>query len=175
MKLQALRSEQLSPSLDREIVDLCDRAYGEDLTALFATYGAATHVLGYVGTELATHAMWVTRWLVAGDGPPLKTAYVEMVATLPEYQRRGYATRAMRLLEETIPESYALAALCPATKPIYQRLGWHSWRGPLAIRRPDGTLLPTPDEEVMVRVLPQTPPLDFDADLSAEWRRGELW
>ena len=175
MKLRSLRSEQVSPALYREIVDLCDRAYGEDLEALFATFGAATHVLGTVGTELATHAMWVTRWLVAGHGPPLRTAYVEMVATLPQHRRRGYATRALQLLEEKIPESYALAALCPATKPIYRRLGWRSWRGPLAIRRPDGTLLPTPDEEVMVRVLPQTPPLDFDSSLSAEWRRGELW
>lgn len=54
------------------------------------------------------------------------------------------------------------------------RLGWETWRGPLFIRTADG-LLPTPDEDVMIRRLPRTPALDVTQSLSAEWRQGELW
>ena len=41
--------------------------------------------------------------------------------------------------------------------------------------RQDSGLLPTPDEEIMILPMPQTPPLDLDAPISAEWRVGELW
>ena len=33
----------------------------------------------------------------------------------------------------------------------------------------------TPDDRVMVKLLPETPPLNLDDPLSAEWRAGELW
>jgi len=46
--------------------------------------------------------MWVTRWLQPGDGSSLRTAYVEMVATDPGYQGRGFATKIIRRLMEEI-------------------------------------------------------------------------
>lgn len=108
-----------------------------------------------------------------GEGRPLRTAYVEMVATAPEYRRRGFATAVMKRLAKSIVD-YELGALCPAEPDLYARLGWVFWRGPLFIRTSKG-LLPTPDERVMILRLPKTPPLDLDAPLSAEWRPGELW
>ncbi len=159
----------------REIVALCNAAYRQDLTELMATFGPRTHVLGIIETELVTHAMWVTRWLQVADAQPLKTAYVEAVATLPAQQRNGYATRVMQRLEQSIPAAYEAAALSPATTGIYTRLGWHFWRGPLSIRLPSGEHRATPDESVMVLPLPGRPALLLDQPLSAEWRKGELW
>ena len=37
------------------------------------------------------------------------------------------------------------------------------------------TLLPTPGEQPMILRTAQTPPLDLDALLTAEWRIGGLW
>ncbi len=171
--------------MSAEIRLLCRRAYGEDLTALFDAYTADFHLTARLNDTLVSHAMTVTRWLQAGDGPLLRTAYVELVATEPKFQGRGFATAVMeRLGRDIATASYDLGALCPADTRLYQRLGWEYWQGPLFIRPPSATepptapaeLLPTPEERVMILRLPNTPPLDLTLPLSAEWRAGgELW
>ena len=175
LELEVVQSESNTADLRSEILSLCNLAYREDLTELFRTVGPATHVLGLSEGMLVSHALWVTRWLQPGAGKPLKTAYVEAVATLPKFQRRGFATLVMRRLVSEIPESFKLTALCPARSGIYERLGWRFWRGRLSIRMPSGQQQETPDERVMVFDLPGGPTLDLTEPLSAEWREGELW
>ena len=175
MIIDVVDSSSLDPALREDILSLCAVAYGEDLAPLFTAYGAGTHVVGTIGGALVSHAMWVTRWLQPGPRPPLRTAYVEAVATHPDHRRRGYASALLGRLADEIPDEYEMAALAPATLGIYERLGWRAWRGPLAIRRPDGSIEPTPDETVMVLDLPGRAVLDLDAPLSAEWRGGEVW
>ena len=197
LTIQIIPAATIGPPLLAAIHNLCARAYaGENLAPLWAAYAADFYAIGWAQDLPVCHAMVVTRWLQAGDGPPLRTAYVEMAATLPEFQGRGYATALMRRLAAAIATAgYDLAALCPADTQLYARLGWEYWRGPLFIRRPPegwpareraaatttatpaaGELLPTPEERVMILRLPHTPPLDLDWPLSAEWRPGgELW
>jgi aminoglycoside 2'-N-acetyltransferase I len=80
----------------------------------------------------------------------------------------------MKRLAQEI-RAYDLGGLSPFSVAYYARLGWELWRGPLFIRTDDG-LLPTLEaEDVMILRLPNTPDLDLDAPLSAEWREGELW
>jgi aminoglycoside 2'-N-acetyltransferase I len=173
LRLEIVPGDQLAPDLVGNVHALCHRAYEEDVGSLFATFVDATHVLGFLEGALASHAMWVTRWLRPGDGPRLRTAYVEMVATELHLQRRGLSTAVMARLASAI-SGYDLGALCPAEPGLYARLGWVFWRGPLFIRSEQG-LIPTPAERVMVLRLPHTPALDLDLPLSAEWREGELW
>jgi aminoglycoside 2'-N-acetyltransferase I len=175
LAIERVASAALTPALRHEILGLCHLAYEEDLTSLYATFGPAVHLTGRLNTQLVSHAMWVTRWLQVENKVPLNTAYVEMVATHPAHQRRGFASQIMRQLASEI-EQYDLGALCPNTDvmSLYRRLGWEIWRGPLQIRANDGAIR-TPDETVMILRLPNTPPLDLDAPLSAEWRPGELW
>lgn len=167
--------ESGSPELLSEVLEFCHLAFGEDLTELYATLGPRTHVLVRDEGAIVSHAMWVTRWLQVGDGPLLETAYVEAVASHPEFRRRGLASQVMRRLVSEIPSSFELAALCPATSNIYELLGWRFWVGRLSIRLPSGELLETPEERVMVYDLEGRPRLDGRAPLSAEWRAGELW
>ncbi len=173
LKLEVIRADQLAPERLAEIHALCHRAYRQDLTPFFRAFADPTHVIGLLGTTLVSHALWVTRWLQPGDQPPLHTAYVEMVATEPQFQRRGFATAVMRRLAEAIAD-FELGGLSPADTTVYIQLGWVFWQGPLFIRTQDG-LLPTPEEQVMILRLPKTPPLDLTLPLSAEWREGELW
>jgi len=155
------------------IIALCELAFAEDFSRSFAPFARSWHVLVRQGGALVCHACWVERLLQPAGLPILHTAYIEAVATHPAWQRRGYGTLAMRRIAEEIV-SYDLGALSPAVAEFYERLGWEGWRGPTAIRT-DAGLLPTPDEEIMILRLPQTPPLDLDAPISAEWREGELW
>ena len=165
----------MSEDVREEILELVRLAYGTDLADLYHALGPGTHVLGRVNGELVTHAMWVTRWLQPSGEAPRMTAYVELVATRPLEQRRRYASVVLERLVCEIPERYELAALCPATPGIYERLGWRFWQGPLSIRLPDGQSRSTPEERIMVRELPGRAPIDLNAPLSAEWRAGEVW
>jgi len=171
--LEVIRDIHLSDEQLSAIHTLCNRAYEEDLTSLFKTFADSTHVLGYLEETLVSHAMWVTRWLQPGDGPTLRTAYVEMVATEPNFQRHGFASAVMKRLAGAICD-FELGGLCPAEPELYAKLGWVFWRGPLFIRT-SGKLIPTPDEKVMILRLPKTPTLDLSLPLSAEWREGEVW
>ena len=68
-----------------------------------------------------------------------------------------------------------MAALAPATIPLYERLGWRGWLGPLSVRMPDGDVFKTPDEVVMVYELEGRPAADIRRPLSIEWRPDEVW
>lgn len=173
LQIRLVEMGTLTPAEWAEVLALCNRAYEEDLESLFETFEGSTHVLGSLSGSIVSHAMWVTRWLQPGDAPPLRAAYVEMVATDPPYQRQGFASQVMLRLADAIID-FDLGGLSPAWPLMYARLGWEFWRGPLFIRRAD-RLIPTPEEEVMILRLPKTPPLDLEAPLSVEWREGDLW
>ena len=181
--LEVIEAGRLGEADRAEIVWLCNETYGEDVSHLFAAYTADVHVLARVGHVLAGHGMIVTRWLKAGDGPLLRAAYVELVATAEAHRNRGIATGIMKLLAERAAlDGYDLAALCPAGTGLYGHLGWEYWQGPLFIRpskspaKDSAHWVPTPEERVMILRLPKTPALDLTQSLSAEWRAGgELW
>lgn len=155
-----------------DIVALCSRAYEEPFAHVLAAFKDATHVIASVNGELVSHALWVPRTLTCA-GTRLRSAYVEAVATEPRHQGRGYASRVLHALAAAIT-SFDMGALSPSDPAFYARLGWELWRGPLAVAT-DGGVLPTPDEEVMILRLPNTPRLDLDATLIAPWREGDIW
>ena len=173
LKVEVLHDDQLTSEQRAEIHALGDRAYNANLEPLFQTFSNASHVIGWWDSVMVSHAMWVTRWLQPGDQPPLRTAYVEMVATEPQFQRRGFASAVMRQLASAIHD-FDLGGLSPAEPMLYEKLGWVLWQGPLFIRMKDG-LVPTADSSVMILRLPKTPALELALPLSAEWREGELW
>ena len=181
--LRTVPSDQLIGSTMEAIVRLCNEAYGEDVSHLFAVYRADWHVLALVDQQPVGHAMVVTRWLQAGHSPLMRAAYAELVATAPPFQGQGIGSAVMwKLAELAAAERYELAALCPAETGLYTHLCWESWQGDLFIRPPGAAtreapaLIPTPEERVMILRLPGTPPLDLEQSLSAEWREGgELW
>jgi len=174
LNIKVIHSRSTSETIKKEIVSLCNRAYEEDLGALFETFVDATHVLGYYNDLLVCHALWVTRYLQAGTNPMMRTAYVEAVATEATHRNRGFASSVMKHLVGEI-QDYELAALSPFNVEYYERLGWKLWRGPLFIRTKNGRMPSLDGEEVMIFQLPKTPVLDLNAPLSAEWREGELW
>jgi aminoglycoside 2'-N-acetyltransferase I len=167
--------EPSSPALQSEVLALCQNAYGEDLTELFRSIGPATHVLLRDEGSLVSHAMWGARWLQVDGGTVLRTAYVEAVATHPDYRNLGLASRVMRRVVAEIPREFEVVALAPATISLYERLGWRAWLGPLSVRMPDGESFATSDEVVMVYELEGRAKIDVRRGLSIEWRSGEVW
>ena len=165
----------------REIRALLDAAFVDDEDGAFkdADWAHALgglHVVAEADGELLAHAAVVPRLLEAG-GVPLRTGYVEAVATRPDRQGDGHGTAVMRAIGEHIAATFELGALGTGAFRFYERLGWRRWPGPLGVRRADGTTERTPDEEGFVMVLrtPATPPLDDTALLTCEERPGDDW
>jgi len=175
--LTSARTEKLKNHTRTAIIELCVEAHQEqDFRNLF-TYvsSGGWHFLAYLGELLVSHALVTTRWLQTEDHSLLKTAYIDAVATLPAYQGQGYGSALMRQLARDIDHEYVIACLETDRETFYKRLGWQTWRGPLAGRSEQG-LIPTPEQRgIMVLTLSQTPPLDLDSALSIECQTGRIW
>lgn len=138
-----------------------------------ATGGA--HFLLEDAGSLVAHAAVVERELHAGD-LPIRSGYVEAVATRPDSQRKGHGTRLMAAVQEHIRATYELGALSAANPPFYARLGWELWQGPTAVRTARGTVrTPEDDDGIMILTTPAYPSFDRRAFLSCPWRPGDVW
>ncbi|MFL5673799.1 MAG: GNAT family N-acetyltransferase [Chloroflexota bacterium] len=170
----------LTPDELAAIRDIMTLAFGDDEEERFndddwAHALGGTHVVLDIDGEIVTHASVVERELRAA-GLPLKTGYVEAVATTPVRQGEGHGTLVMREVNAIISEEFELGALGTGHHHFYERLGWVVWQGPTFVRTADG-LERTPDEDgdILVLVTSKTPALDLGAPLSCEWRIGDVW
>ena len=98
---------------------------------------------------------------------------MEAVATRPDRRGAGHATRVMEALAGVIRGGYDIGALgaTDMAAPLYRKLGWLQWQGPLYALTPDG-IVRTPVDEKVVHVLPVAEPLDVTAALTCDWRDG---
>jgi len=172
-----LPTEELTEAHRSSVIDVCIAAHDEEeFKNLFRVYikSGGRHFLTFRGTELVSHAVVTTRWVQPEGHRILKTAFLDAVSTLPEYQGRGYGTVTLRRAAEAITD-YDIGCLQTDKPGFYDRMGWELWRGPLAGRCEHG-LIPTPDQRgVMVLRLSQTPQLDLDALLTIEQQPNRIW
>jgi aminoglycoside 2'-N-acetyltransferase I len=133
------------------------------------------HFLLEIEGRIIGHAAVVERDIHVG-GRPLRTGYVEAVATASSRQRQGLGTIVMREVNDYIAANFELGALGTSSRGFYERLGWQTWRGPTHVRTPTGEQ-PTPEEDGYILVLPtsSSPALDLTAPISCEWREGDVW
>ncbi|HKY52391.1 MAG TPA: GNAT family N-acetyltransferase [Candidatus Limnocylindria bacterium] len=179
-RIRRVVTRDLTAEQIRRIRALLDEAFGEGEDERFGeddwqhALGGTHFVLDIAGDVLA-HASVVERALHVA-GRPLRTGYVEAVATALSRQRTGLGTLVMRDVGTYIAERFELGALGTGSHGFYERLGWVTWRGPTFVRTPDGDRR-TPDEDGYIMVLrtASTPPLDTAAPISCEWRAGDVW
>jgi aminoglycoside 2'-N-acetyltransferase I len=173
--IEVLRTAELDERARAEVIRVCLAAHGEpDFENLFSYLPPdGLHVCGRLDGNLVSHAVVTTRWLQHDERPPMRTAYVDAVATDPAQQGRGHASAVMHAVAANVPD-YDIACLESSdAQGFYARLGWEPWRGPLAGRSESG-LVPTPGEGVMILRLPRTPALDLDGLLTVEIQ-GRIW
>ena len=134
-----------------------------------------THFVLDLDGEIVTHASVVERELLVGDRP-VRTGYVEAVATDPGGQGLGYGTLVIDAVTAYIRDSFDLGALGTGRLTFYQRLGWEAWRGPAFVRDASG-LIRTPEDEGYILVLrtPSSPTFSGIEPLSCLVRVGEPW
>ncbi len=179
-RVRRLATEDLTTSEIAAIRALLVAAFGSDEEEAFTDDDwehaiGGVHFVLEVDGEIGAHASVVERDLHV-DGRPLRTGYVEAVATDPERQGAGLGSLLMGEVSEYIRDGFELGALGTGRQRFYERMGWRTWTGPSAVRTAKGER-PTPDDDgyIMVLATPTSPPLDLSAAISCEWRPGDVW
>lgn len=179
--LRRVKSDDLTAAEVAHLRELLRDAFAHDEHGGFTEEDwlhalGGTHFLLEEDDAIVGHASVVTRDLHV-DRVPLRTAYVEAVATDPARQRQGLGTQVMRAVGDFIDAGdWQLAALGTGSQRFYERLGWRVWRGPSSVRMAKGDVA-TPDEDgyIMVHLTPGSPGIDWSAPISCEWRPGDVW
>jgi aminoglycoside 2'-N-acetyltransferase I len=179
-RLRRLSTPELTPSELVAIRSLLERAFGSDEEERFTdadwdhSLGGIHFVLDVAG-EIVAHASVVERELHIG-GRPLRTGYVEAVATEPDRQGAGFGSLLMAAVTSWIKDRFELGVLGTGRQRFYQRLGWLTWIGPSSVRMGDREQ-PTPEDDgyLMVLPTPSAPPLDLALPISCDWRPGDVW
>ena len=133
------------------------------------------HALAWEDDVLIGHASVIQRRLLH-KAAALRAGYVEGVAVRADHRRQGVGGKLMAELERIIRGAYDLGALGSSDEglPFYLGRGWERWRGPTSALTPTG-IVPTPEENGYIFVLPTSKPLDLDAELTCDWRGGDAW
>ena len=141
----------------------------------FAHGMGGMHWLAEVDGSIVSHASVVPRRLEAGDRP-LRTGYLEAVATLPAFERRGFGSMVVRAAGRYLLPRYELGALSTGVPGFYLRLGWEAWLGPTFVRVEAGPER-TEDDDGSIFILrtPSTPSLSLTDPLVCDWRIGDVW
>jgi aminoglycoside 2'-N-acetyltransferase I len=175
---RACATDELGSSTVAQILDLCHACWPDgDFTQDDLEHAlGGRHFLAESAGRVVSHVAVVARGLEL-DGLPVRAGYVEAVATLPPFRRRGLARRLMAAANAHIVAASQLGALSTGEPAIYERLGWRRWMGETWVREPDGTLTRTPDDDdgIMVLETPRTRPLNVAGRLTCDWRTGDVW
>jgi aminoglycoside 2'-N-acetyltransferase I len=135
------------------------------------------HALVHDGDDLVAHGS-VGQRRMNHHGRALRAGYVEAVAVHPRARRRGHGHAVMGALESVIMRAYQLGALSasPLGEPLYVARGWRQWQGATWALTPRGVQRTADEDEgVYVFPVPGGADLDLTADLTCDWRDGDLW
>jgi aminoglycoside 2'-N-acetyltransferase I len=178
VKLISTPTAELTAEQRSELRALFDRAWaGKDGTFDDEDWRAALGGIHFVLEDcgrMVSHASVVERTLEVA-GKRVRAGYVEAVATLPERQGEGHATRVMAAVNAFIDREYELGALGAAAPEFYARIGWAAWQGRTAART-DAGLRMTPEEDGHIFVRPpETAKVGPETLLVCQGRPGDPW
>jgi aminoglycoside 2'-N-acetyltransferase I len=155
---------------------LLDAVFGDELTDDDWEHAlGGMHALLWEEDELIGHASVIQRRLLY-RGRALRAGYVEGVAVRADRRRRGHGAALMEALERVIRGAYDLGALGATDEGagLYTGRGWKQWQGSTSALTPTG-VTPTEDADGAVYVLEAAVPLDLSAELTCDWRDGDVW
>ncbi|OBI92920.1 GNAT family N-acetyltransferase [Mycobacterium asiaticum] len=133
------------------------------------------HALIWHHGAIIAHASVVQRRLLY-QGRALRCGYVEGVAVREDWRGQGLVHALLDGVEQVMRGAYQLGALSSTVQArrLYAARGWLPWLGPTSVLGPTGRTR-TPEDDGTVFVLPVSVRLDTSAELTCDWRDGDVW
>jgi hypothetical protein len=100
--------------------------------------------------------------------------YVESVGVVPEYQGKSIGTCLVAAANACIAGSGRVGLLATESPEFYERLRWKRWHGRSFSFDSQGNLAEAKPRGVIL-ALAGHHQLDRFADISIEWRTGDVW
>jgi aminoglycoside 2'-N-acetyltransferase I len=175
MKIEILHTSQLTNQMREEIKAMLWVTYeGDFADSDWSHTIGGMHILART-ERLVGHASVIQRQLLH-QKRALRAGYVEAVAVLPEYQRKGIGAALMHEAEEIIRSSYELGMLGASEEGLrlYQQRGWLPWRGRAFAFTPEG-IIRTQEDEDCLYYMPVSVQIDPTQDITCEYREGDVW
>ena len=124
---------------------------------------------------LIAHGAVVQRRMIY-RGAALRCGYLEAIAVREDWRGQGLAMAVMDALEQVLRGAYQVGALSSsdAGRHVYVSRGWLPWQGPTSVLAPAG-VTPTPHDDHSLFVLPVSIDVDPTAELTCDWRNGDVW
>jgi aminoglycoside 2'-N-acetyltransferase I len=171
-----VHTSDLDPESREDARQMVMEAFGGEFTDADWDHvlGGMHAVVSYHGVLIA-HAAVVQRRLLYRN-TALRCGYVEGVAVREDWRGQGLAGVVMDAAEQVLRGAYQLGALSvtEAGRHMYTSRGWLPWRGPTSVLAPTGVTR-TPDDDRSLFVLPVTVELDTTAEITCDWRDGDVW
>lgn len=175
-EIQTAHTAYAEPSVLRAARALLDDVFAGDMTDADWEHAlGGIHAFAWEDGVLIGHASVIQRRIWLG-GRALRTGYVEGVGVRADRRGRGVGAAVMEPLEHVIRQAYDLGALgsTDMAAGFYAARGWQLWQGPSSALTPRG-IERTPDDDGGVYVLPVSVELDLGAEITADWRDGDVW
>jgi aminoglycoside 2'-N-acetyltransferase I len=133
------------------------------------------HALICLHGALIAHGAVVQRRMIYRN-TALRCGYIEAVAVREDWRGQGLAMAVMDALEQVLRGAYQLGALSSseAGRTLCASRGWLPWRGTTSVLAPAGPIR-TPDDDRSLFVLPVDLELDTTAEITCDWRDGDVW
>jgi aminoglycoside 2'-N-acetyltransferase I len=171
-----VHTSDLDPETREEARRMVIEAFAGDFTDADWEHSlGGMHALISDHGALIAHAAVVQRRLLYRN-TALRCGYVEGVAVREDWRGQGLARALMDAAEQVIRGAYQLGALSATEsgRHIYTSRGWLPWRGATSVLAPVGVTR-TPDDDNGLFVLPITVELDTTAEITCDWRDGDVW
>lgn len=175
-KIECLGIGEATAAFVTELRHLLAQAFGERFSEADWEHTLdGTHITVRESGVLVSHAAVVPRRLYVGD-EVYSCGYVEAVATLPNWHRKGLASLALHEARKIIESKYAIGALSTSTKDYYRKSGWEDWHGPSYVIKNDAWIRSeSEDNGIMVLRTESTFRLDLNLRIACEGRTGDSW
>lgn len=133
------------------------------------------HIFAYDQEKIVGHVAVVQRNM-AIDNNPIVVGYVEAMAVLKDYRRRGIGKELMIQANGIIKSCYQLGLLSASEEgvPLYSLLGWHKWKGKL-FELNQGVYKQTEGDDEGIMALSILNEIDLTSSLYCDFRCGDQW
>ncbi|MBO1330799.1 GNAT family N-acetyltransferase [Streptomyces sp. VRA16 Mangrove soil] len=169
------RTDQLTPAELAELRAMLVECFGPryDERSWQHCLGGLHYLLRYED-RLVSHGALVPRRFRQG-GQDLDGVYGESMATLPALRHRGLGSVVVSMATAEIRLHHTIGVFAAGKYEFYERLGWRKWRGPTYVETAQGPRPAAPARGAVMFRLPQHSTIDPDADLTTDWRDGDIW
>lgn len=121
MQFKIIAAHDLNKQQRQQIAELCFAAFDEDPWSQYTFMQNSVHIIGILGDNIVSHALWTDRIFTLRYGITVKTAYIEYVTTDFNMRGKGLASKLLRYLTDVLTTlGYELAALQPEDDTFYK-------------------------------------------------------